>query len=118
MIQPCYESNPLDWQFYCLDGEIVALDVQRKFGKSYVENLAFVDENGDTLPWYIGREPTMDKLNASMKAVVERMKPYVKEIAKQFKFVRVDLFNTPKNEIKFCETTFAPCSGILDLTNR
>lgn len=118
LIQPCYESNPLDWQFYCLDGEIVALDVQRKFGKSYVENLAFVDENGDTLPWYIGREPTMDKLNASMKAVVERMKPYVKEIAKQFKFVRVDLFNTPKNEIKFCETTFAPCSGILDLTNR
>lgn len=118
LIQPLYESNPLDWQFYCLKGDIVAIDVQRKFGKSYVENLAFVDVGGNKLPWFIGREPTMDRLNASMKEVVKRMVPYVEQIASQFEFVRVDLFNTPNGEIKFCEATFAPCSGILDLTYR
>lgn len=118
LIQPMYESNPLDWQFYCLDGEIVAVDIQRKFGKSYVENLAFVDSKGNQLPWYIGATPTIDNLNKGMKQIVECMAPVVKEIAKQFKFVRVDLFYTPQKEIKFCEATFAPCSGILDLTNR
>lgn len=118
LIQPLYEYNPLDWQFYCLDGEIVAVDIQRKFGKSYVENLAWVDQYGNKTNEYIGQMPAMDKLNDSMKKVLDRMRPYVKEIAKQFKFVRVDLFNTPKNEIKFCETTFAPCSGILDLSTR
>lgn len=118
LIQPMYESNPLDWQFYCLDGEIVAVDIQRKFGKSYVENLAFVDSKGDKLSWYIGATPTIDNLNQGMKKILDRMTHFVLEIAKQFKFVRVDLFNTPRDEIRFCEATFAPCSGILDLTNR
>ncbi len=118
LIQPCFDEAPLDWQFFCLNGEIVALDVQRKFGKSCVENLAFVDAKGNGMPWYIGHEPTMDRLNASMKEIEQEMIPYVKEIAKQFKFVRVDLFHTPSGKVKFCEATFAPCSGILDLTNR
>lgn len=118
LIQPCFEDNPLDWQFYCLDGDVVACDVQRKHGKSYVENLAFVDSEGNRMPWYIGHEPTMDRLNSSMKEIIQRMIPYVKEISRQFKFVRVDLFHVPSGKIKFCEATFVPCSGILDLNHR
>ena len=118
LIQPLYEERPIDWQFYCNDGNIVAVDIQRKFGKSYVENLAFVDADGNKLDWYIGSTPTMDNLNSSMKSIIHQMTPYVQKISSQFKFVRVDLFHTPESEIKFCEATFAPCSGILDLTRR
>ena len=42
------------------------------------------------------------------------MKPIVKELASDFKFVRVDLYSINK-EIKFSELTFSPCSGKLNL---
>ena len=117
LVQPLLAEQPLDWQFYCLDGQIVALDLQKKIGKSFVENLAWVDEHGKAMDWYIGFKPTMESLPASYVAIMDKMKPYVLGIAKKFKFVRVDLFHID-NKVKFCEATFAPCSGILDLSKR
>lgn len=117
LIQPLLKPNMLDWQFYCLDGEIVACDLQKKYSKSIVENVAFVGPDGGKLDWYIGKEPSIPRLTGSMKQAFDQMIPYVKEIASKFKFVRVDLFNDD-GKIYFCEATFAPCSGILDLTNR
>ena len=42
------------------------------------------------------------------------MKPVVKELASNFKFVRVDLYSINK-QIKFSELTFSPCSGKLNI---
>lgn len=117
LIQPLVMDKPIDWQFYCENGEIVCIDLQKKHAKSYVEHLAATDENGKMLPWFTGHKPVMDNLPTSYMTIVERMKPYVKEIAKQFKFVRVDLFWTGEF-VKFCEATFTPCSGILDYVER
>ncbi len=45
--------------------------------------------------------------------MVNAMIPYVKELAKPFDFVRVDMFYI-NGHIYFGELTFTPCSGRLD----
>lgn len=117
LVQPLLAERPIDWQFYCLDGDIVAISLQMKYGKSFVENIAWVDEKGKVMDWYLGSKPTLDDVPMEYKAIIERMKPYVLEIAKKFKFVRVDLFYLEET-VKFCEVTFVPCSGVLDYSTR
>ena len=46
------------------------------------------------------------------KETLEKMKPIVKKLASDFKFVRVDMYSV-NGEPKFGELTFSPCSGKL-----
>lgn len=120
IVQPSLFANdqkPVDYQFWCEDGEIVAVELQRKQSKVIVEHLAFTDSDGNDLPWYIGSEPLQHGLSKSQLEAVKQMIPVVHIIAKQFKFVRVDLFWV-NNRIYFCEATFCPCSGVLAYTER
>ena len=48
--------------------------------------------------------------------VYEKMKPIVKRLASDFKFVRVDLYYID-SRIYFGELTFSPCSGKLALVD-
>lgn len=117
LVQPLLSERPIDWQFYCLDGDIVAISLQIKYGKSLIENIAWVDEKGKMMDWYLGSKPVLDDVPMNYKAIIEKMKPFVLEIAKKFKFVRVDLFYLEES-VKFCEATFVPCSGVLDYSIR
>lgn len=112
--QPLLIDKPLDYSFWCVDGNIEAIGLTKKFGKNFEEYFAFTDENGKQLPWYIGMKPEWANIPKSFMNNIERMKPIVKSLAAGFKFVRVDLYFINGN-IYFGELTFTPCSGILEL---
>ena len=120
LVQPSLfprDVRPTDYQFYCENGNIVAVEIQRKASKVIIEHIAFTDIDGNDLDWCLGSWPLQKGLNNEQREAVAAMRPVVEEIAKQFQFVRVDLFWVNKR-IYFCETTFCPCSGVLDYQTR
>lgn len=115
VIQKLLTETPLDWSFWCVDGQIGGVGLTKKLGKNFEEYVAFVDENGEKPKWFIGMPPAMMKLNNKQKSTLERMKPIVKKLASGFRFVRVDLYCV-NDKIYFGEMTFTPCSGVLDVS--
>ena len=115
IIQPVMVYKPLDWSFWCENGEIEGVGLTRKCGKNCEEYIAFVDTEGNQNDWYIGNESEQTNLNSKQKEILKQMIPYVKIIAKQFKFVRCDMYYM-NGKVYFGEATFTPCSGILDIT--
>ena len=102
----------LDWEFWCENGEIKYIQLSRKFGKNLEEFFAFTDGEGNKPDLYIGIEPMRFKLLDRERIIYEKMKPIIKKLASDFKFVRVDLYYI-NGEVKFSELTFSPCSGKL-----
>lgn len=113
LIQPLLEKNPVDYQFYCEDGNILSVDIQQKISKVIIKHFGYTDINGNPLDYYIGKEPIFKTLPKMFVNAIQKMVPYVKLIAKDKKFIRVDLFYS-NCKIYFCEATFSPCSGVLD----
>lgn len=101
-----------DWNFWCENGEIKYVQTVRKINKNLEDYLTFTDANGDKPDIYIGVKPMRFHLLESEKETLEKMKPIVKKLASDFKFVRVDLYSI-NGQVKFGETTFSPCSGRL-----
>lgn len=114
VIQPLLVDRPMDWGFWCENGKIEGISLTRKLGPNFANYIAFVDENGKESEWYIGVKPEMNNLNKSQMNILERMKPYVLKLCKDFKFVRVDMYCI-NDKIYFGEMTFTPCSGDLDI---
>lgn len=102
----------LDWEFWCENSEIKYIQLSRKFGKNLEEFFAFTDGEGNKPDLYIGIEPMRFKLLDRERIIYEKMKPIIKKLASDFKFVRVDLYYI-NGEVKFSELTFSPCSGKL-----
>lgn len=102
--------KPLDYNFWCVNGNVVAIGLTKKLDNDIIEHVAFTDVTGKALDWCVGVKPEMQDLQSIFKKYVDRMMPYVKEIAKLFKFVRIDMF-TVDGQVKFGETTFTPCGG-------
>lgn len=101
-----------DWNFWCENGEIKYVQTVRKIGKNLEEYFTFTDADGNKPDAYIGLKPMRFHLLDSEKVTLEKMKPIVKKLASDFKFVRVDLYSI-NGQIKFSELTFSPCSGKL-----
>ena len=115
IIQPVMFYKPLDWSFWCENGEIEGVGLTRKCGKNFEEYIAFVDKEGNQNDWFIGSDCDLTDLNSKQKEILKQMIPYVEKIAKQFKFVRCDMYYM-KGKVYFGEATFTPCSGILDIS--
>ena len=115
IIQPVMVYKPLDWSFWCENGEIEGVGLTRKCGKNCEEYIAFVDKEGNQNDWFIGGDCDLTNLNSKQKEILKQMIPYVEKIAKQFKFVRCDMYYM-NGKVYFGEATFTPCSGILDIT--
>lgn len=115
IIQPVMVYKPLDWSFWCENGEIEGVGLTRKCGKNFEEYIAFVDKEGKQNDWFIGSDCDLTDLNSKQKEILKQMIPYVEKIAKQFKFVRCDMYYM-KGKVYFGEATFTPCSGILDIS--
>lgn len=111
IVQPDY-GQLKDWNFWCENGEIKYVQTVRKINKNLEDYLSFTDANGDKPDIYIGVKPLRFNLLESEKETLEKMKPIVKKLASNFKFVRVDLYSI-NGQVKFGETTFSPCSGKL-----
>ena len=115
IVQPVMVYKPLDWSFWCENGEIEGVGLTRKCGKNCEEYIAFVDKEGNQNDWFIGGDCDLTNLNSKQKEILKQMIPYVEKIAKQFKFVRCDMYYM-NGKVYFGEATFTPCSGILDIT--
>lgn len=102
-----------DWNFWCENGEIKYVQTVRKLGKNLEEYFTFTDADGNTPDAYIGLKPMRFHLLENEKVILEKMKPIVKKLASDFKFVRVDLYSI-NEQVKFSELTFSPCSGKLE----
>ena len=121
-IKPMYIIQPdlgnlMNWEFWCENGEIVAINLVKKLGKNLEGYLSWTDCDGNYLDWYIGNPGIRNSLSKDQKVILEKMKPYVLKLCSGFKFVRVDLYYI-NNNIKFSELTFTPCSGKLNLRNK
>lgn len=115
VIQPIMIERPLDWSFWCENGEIEAIGLTRKMGKNFEEYIGFIDKEGKQKDWFIGGNPEIANINSKQKEILKQMIPYVEKIIKPFKFVRCDMYYM-NGKIYFGEATFTPCSGILDIT--
>jgi hypothetical protein len=104
----------LDWQFWCENGEIKYIQLSRKLGKNLEEFICFTDSSCENTDMYIGIKPMRFKLLSKEKETYKKMKPIVKKLASDFKFVRVDLYSI-NGQVKFSELTFSPCSGNLTI---
>lgn len=117
VIQSLLTDSLLDYNFWCIDGEAIAVGLTKKLDNDITEHVAFTDVDGKGLDWYIGAKPETNCLQKTFKKNVDRMLQYVKAIAKLFKFVRVDMFAID-GTVKFEETTFTPCGGKIIVQNR
>lgn len=117
VIQRLLIDTPMDYNFWCIDGEAIAVGLTKKLDNDITEHIAFTDIDGNCLDWYIGAKPEMNSLQKMFRKNVDCMLQYVKEIAKLFKFVRIDMF-TVDGAVKFGETTFTPCGGKIIVQNR
>lgn len=117
LVQPELIFQPIDYSFWCINGKIDGISLTKKFGKNFEEYIAFVDEYGKSNYWFIGLEPEWVNLPNKFISYIDKMKPFVNEISKEFDFVRVDMYYI-NDCIYFGEATFTPSSGINDLTYR
>lgn len=117
IVQPVIINQPTDYGFWCVNGDIIAVSLTRKYGKNLEEYIAFTDEEGKELDWFIGLRPEMDFLHSNQKYMVNMIKPYVKELAKPFDFVRVDMYCV-NNKVYFGELTFTPSSGRINVCEK
>lgn len=113
IVEPVLIDRPTDYSFWCVNGEIQGISLTKKISKNIEEHIAFVDEHGNQNSWFIGIKPAQDNLQKRQKEIINAMIPYVKDFAKPFDFVRVDMFYI-NGKIYFGELTFTPCSGRLE----
>lgn len=114
IMEPHLVDQPIDYGFWCINGNIEGISLTKKLGKNLEAYLAFVNEQSKENDWYIGCKSSMTDLPLSWKKRIDEVIPYIKELAKPWDFVRVD-FNYVNGKWYFREMTFTPCSGILDI---
>lgn len=112
LVQPRFNEIPMDWGFWCVNGEIEGVSLTKKLSKNLEQYIGFVNKNGKYNSWLIGCTPSMRDLPGSWNTRFEEMKEIATTLSKGFDFVRVDLYNVNK-ETYFGEMTFTPCSGRL-----
>lgn len=102
------ETAPMEYQFWCINGEPESILVCRKnFDHTY-------DAWSYSLKW----EHLCDRLGEEKNAGVERpvalekMIEYARILSRSFPFVRVDFYEV-KGRVYFAELTFTPSSNIL-----
>lgn len=117
LIQNVLVDKPLDYGFWCINGEIKAISLTKKHAKNIEEYIAFVNPDYTAASHCIGMIPEMANLPKSFGKIVDSMKDYITLIAKQFDFVRVDMYHV-NGKNYFGETTFTPCGGRLVLSDR
>ena len=98
------DSVPEDYKFFCYSGEPKCVMVCTERGKHY--KATFFDKKWNKLDYSV---------HPSNKAIekpknFEKMWKIASELSKDFKFVRVDLYNI-NGKIYFGELTFSPAAG-------
>ncbi|EPZ9228148.1 ATP-grasp fold amidoligase family protein [Proteus mirabilis] len=99
---------PNDYKFYCFNGKIGFIQVNKeRFSNNHTET--FFNENWEMLDFNYGVEQSTSMIEKPENFL--EMKEIVRVLAKEHKFIRVDLYNV-NNKIYFGELTFYPASGL------
>lgn len=94
---------PIDYKLYCIDGKVVGILVCSEREKELKRN--FFDTNWNEL-MYI-KDKYRNKNDIEKPQGLDEMIKYAEILSKDFKFVRVDLYNED-GKILFGELTFTP----------
>lgn len=115
IVEKFLEYNIKDYKFFCFNGEpyMFKVDINRfnNHRANYYDmhwNLLDINENG------CPRDPNV---KLAQPKEFEEMVEVAKKLAKDWKFVRVDLY-VHKNKVFFGEMTFHPAGGYTPLTPR
>ena len=105
-------GNITDYKFFCFNGKAEFMYIASGFGNGIGEQVSFFDKDGKKAPYRRTDYPV--KEDAALPEKFEEMKKLSEELAKDFKFVRVDWFEE-NNKIYFGELTFTPCGGLMKI---
>lgn len=99
-------KSPDDYKFHCFNGKIEFISVaSSRFDDDYT--FTNYDPDGNILPFSYNGPPNEKVAKIDLSA----FKQVVEALARDFKFVRVDLYSF-QGEIKFGELTFTPFGGM------
>jgi hypothetical protein len=106
-------AYPIDYKLFCANGKIICTEVC--FEREKGLKVLFMDNNWNRL--YIDKANLSDKYVISEPSQFNKMKEYAIDLAKPFKFVRVDFYEI-NGKIKLSELTFTPAFNCISSINQ
>lgn len=104
------QEDIIDYKFYCFHGEPLFLYCGRGLTIDHSLKIDFYDLAWKRMPFY---RTDYERLGEVEKPVnLNTMADIARLLSKDFKFVRVDLFDV-KGQVYFSELTFCPASGFM-----
>jgi len=102
------DSPPPDFKFHCVNGRVAWL--QYIYDRESKTKEIIFDRNFNQLPLHLDLNFQSSNLEITKPLNWNKMVAVAEKLATNFKYVRIDLYNT-KNRILFGEMTFFPMSG-------
>ena len=105
-IEQC-DGQRIDYKFFMANGEFMYLFILKDRFGNRPSVITYYDEDLRLLPI---PEPDSEKI--ALPRNLEKMLAMAKELAKPFPYVRVDFYETDRNEVYLGEMTFYPAAGL------
>ncbi len=110
------QQSLIDYKFYCFDGKPRFLYVSTGLENHDTASISFVSLEWKKMPFYRTDYKQFDILPEKPKHFDE-MIDVCNVLAKEFRFVRVDLYEI-NNKVYFSELTLHPCSGLMSFNDK
>jgi hypothetical protein len=109
-VEEFFSGGHVDYKFHCVDGKVSFIQiVHGRFTDPYE---TIVDMHGRVLPLHINYRNRWVKDPPDLPRTWDQMAAIAKKLAKEFRYVRVDLY-TYCDDIAFGELTFWPLAGCI-----
>lgn len=107
-------EDPLDYKFFCFNGQPEVFYISQKKGSDFHSaRLLFMDMEGRPTEYQRVDHPRIEEVPPLPRGFGE-MEELAKKLARDFPFVRVDLYNID-GRVYFSELTFTPSAGMIRL---
>lgn len=105
-------EDPIDYKFFCFNGEPQFMYVSQEFGKDVNLRITFFEMDGRIAPYKRLDYPVLE--TASVPLGFEKMVQMSRDLSIGFPFVRVDWYEID-GRIYFGELTFTPSGGMMSI---
>lgn len=105
------EEDIVDYKFFCFNGEPRFVNIGQLEHNPHTMHITFVDLDWNPMPFGRTDFPRVEKL-PEKPAEFEEMLDIVRTLAKNTRFVRIDLFNV-NHRVYFSEFTLYPTGGYI-----
>lgn len=107
--------DPLDYKFFCFDGEPAFFFISYKHdGDFHGSRIMMLNMDGSAAPFQRTDHPLLEQA-PPLPEGFDKMVDMARVLAKDFPFVRVDLYNIGGKPY-LSELTFTPCAGMMPLS--